>query len=208
MLFQRLLRKTLIPDICRRYFYEQGQISSSDNVREYFYFIDHQGMLFLDDAKMKNFTSCFKEKHFLSFFFRRIKKNTTGKYLENGFNFISPCGPEINFIRCEDTPIVFTHIVPDDDEDLLLYNHGNEKLNVSFNPENIYMVPSSGRIYYPTQSKKKFGPAGLISDKLSIAWNEEERFIFKYGDNGPPSHFRWRGTVHKLNKSLAPELKN
>lgn len=39
--------------------YEQGQ-SPEKGIREYFYFIDHQGQLFLDDAKMKNFTSCFK----------------------------------------------------------------------------------------------------------------------------------------------------
>ncbi|GIX82396.1 hypothetical protein CEXT_351071 [Caerostris extrusa] len=34
--------------------YIQGQ-SPEPNIREYFYFIDHQGMLFLDDSKMKNF---------------------------------------------------------------------------------------------------------------------------------------------------------
>ncbi|KAL5263047.1 hypothetical protein ACHWQZ_G008444 [Mnemiopsis leidyi] len=39
--------------------YMQGQLAN--NERQYFYFIDHQGMLFLDDARMKNFTSCFKD---------------------------------------------------------------------------------------------------------------------------------------------------
>ena len=47
--------------------YVQGQ-SPERGIREYFYYIDHQGMLYLDDARMKNFTSCFKEKHFLKFF--------------------------------------------------------------------------------------------------------------------------------------------
>jgi len=45
-------------------FYEQGQ-SPQKGIREYFYFIDHQGQLFLDDAKMKNFTSCFKGLYLL-----------------------------------------------------------------------------------------------------------------------------------------------
>ncbi|KAL5467675.1 hypothetical protein EMCRGX_G031938 [Ephydatia muelleri] len=40
--------------------YVQGQYSAP-NVREYFYYIDHQGQLFLDDAKMKNFITCFKD---------------------------------------------------------------------------------------------------------------------------------------------------
>lgn len=41
--------------------YEQGQYVGEQ--REYFYFIDHNGNLFLDDARMKNFTSCFKGAH-------------------------------------------------------------------------------------------------------------------------------------------------
>ncbi|KAK3729917.1 hypothetical protein QZH41_018073, partial [Actinostola sp. cb2023] len=39
--------------------YVQGQ-SPSPKVREYFYYIDHQGQLFLDDTKVKNFITCFK----------------------------------------------------------------------------------------------------------------------------------------------------
>ncbi|XP_077019412.1 UPF0598 protein C8orf82 homolog [Tamandua tetradactyla] len=40
-------------------FYTQGQ-SPEPRTREYFYFVDHQGQLFLDDTKVKNFTTCFK----------------------------------------------------------------------------------------------------------------------------------------------------
>ena len=57
--------------------YIQGQ-SPEARIREYFYYMDHQGMLFLDDSKMKNFTSAFKDKQFLKFFITRIKKNDTG----------------------------------------------------------------------------------------------------------------------------------
>uniref|UniRef100_A0A9L0J3E7 Leucine rich repeat containing 24 n=1 Tax=Equus asinus TaxID=9793 RepID=A0A9L0J3E7_EQUAS len=42
--------------------YTQGQ-SPEPRTREYFYYVDHQGQLFLDDSKMKNFTTCFKEVH-------------------------------------------------------------------------------------------------------------------------------------------------
>ncbi|XP_053710165.1 UPF0598 protein C8orf82 homolog isoform X2 [Synchiropus splendidus] len=39
--------------------YVQGQ-SPEPKVREYFYYVDHQGQLFLDDTKVKNFVTCFK----------------------------------------------------------------------------------------------------------------------------------------------------
>ena len=77
--------------------YVQGQYYSN-NIREYFYYVDHQGQLFLDDAKVKNFISCFQDREFLAFFFRQVKINNTGRY-ENDFPYVSPCGREKNFIR-------------------------------------------------------------------------------------------------------------
>ena len=62
---------------CHSASYIQGQ-SPEAKIREYFYYIDHQGMLYLDDSKLKNFTSCFKDKQFLKFFISRIKHNNTG----------------------------------------------------------------------------------------------------------------------------------
>lgn len=110
--------------------YEQGQ-KYDNKIREYFYYIDHNGMvrkvdhpmfhcnfhwpdlvrqLFLDDAKMKNFTSCFKDKKFLQFFFHRLRINETGRY-QDDFPYLSVCGRERNYIRCDDLPIVFTHVL-------------------------------------------------------------------------------------------------
>ena len=64
----------------------------------------------MDDAKMKNFTSCFKEKQFLKFFFTRLKVNDTGRFSKE-FPYYSPCGRERNYIRCDDLPIVFTNVL-------------------------------------------------------------------------------------------------
>lgn len=64
----------------------------------------------MDDTRMKNFTSCFKDKPFLKFFFERLKRNDTARYADT-FPFISICGRERNFIRCDDLPIVFTHFL-------------------------------------------------------------------------------------------------
>lgn len=65
--------------------------------------------LFLDDARMKNFTSCYKEVQFLKFFFTRLKKNDTRRYQD--FPYLSLCGKERNYVRCDDLPIVFTHVL-------------------------------------------------------------------------------------------------
>lgn len=114
---------------------------------------------------MKNFTSCYKEVNFLKFFFKRLKKNDTLRYHKD-FPFLSLCGKERNFVRCEDLPIVFTHII--DDDNLLSYNHGARFLTVDFQPESICMVPETGRIYHP--GPERIGGLGLLSDKLGIMW--------------------------------------
>ena len=49
------------------------------------------------------------DKKFLEFFFKRVKPNTTGRY-EADFPYVSPCGREMNYVRCDDLPIVFTHL--------------------------------------------------------------------------------------------------
>ncbi|XP_008569971.1 PREDICTED: UPF0598 protein C8orf82 homolog [Galeopterus variegatus] len=84
--------------------YTQGQ-SPEPRTREYFYYVDHQGQLFLDDSKTKNFITCFKDPQFLVAFFSRLRPNRSGRY-EAAFPFVSPCGRERNFLRCEDRPVV------------------------------------------------------------------------------------------------------
>lgn len=56
------------------------------------------------------FFFCSTEKKFLAFFFQRLRRNDTGLY-EEDFPYVSPCGRERNYIRCDDTPIVFTHVI-------------------------------------------------------------------------------------------------
>ena len=50
------------------------------------------------------------DKKFLEFFFKRVKQNTSGCY-ESEFPYVSPCGRETNYIRCDDLPIVFSHLL-------------------------------------------------------------------------------------------------
>ncbi|XP_069112642.1 UPF0598 protein CG30010-like [Argopecten irradians] len=179
--------------------YIQGQ-SPEPKIREYFYFIDHQGQLFLDDAKMKNFTSCFKEKDFLSFFFKRLKLNETTRYRAD-FPFLSPCGRERNYIRCDDRPIVYTHILDaptPGDLDLLSYGGAGTALTVKFEPQRICMLPNTGRVYHPASTS--LGGIGLI--KSSIAIEISQYFEFEKGENYPPTKFHWKGKTYTLTNEL------
>lgn len=187
--------------------YVQGQ-EPEPGVREYFYYIDHQGMLFLDDSKIKNFTSCFKDKQFLTFFFRRLKKNNTGRY-EDHFPFWSDCGKERNYIRGDDYPIVYTHLamkVPrgaSELEEHVCYGHAGDVLSFKFDPSKIFMA-ESGRVYHPAPSNG--GSVGLISSKLAIEISKN--FIFGQQDSISPTHFRWNEQVYTLDPNWIHLIKS
>uniref|UniRef100_A0A131Z6F3 Uncharacterized protein n=1 Tax=Rhipicephalus appendiculatus TaxID=34631 RepID=A0A131Z6F3_RHIAP len=194
--------------VIRNLHYDQGQ-ATKEYTREYFYFIDHQGMLFLDDSRMKNFTSCFKEKKFLEFFFRRLRYNDTGKY-EAEFPFISPCGREMNFVRCDDLPFVFTHIVqlPEESKEpgskgFLLHNHAGNLLKVEFTPQHLCMPAGTGRVYHP--APERAGGVGLIRSLLAIELSKHFTFADD-SEKSPPTHFDWDGTRYELSNSLLPVI--
>ncbi|KAF7992993.1 hypothetical protein HCN44_005774 [Aphidius gifuensis] len=169
--------------------YVQGQ-SPEARVREYFYYIDHNGMLFLDDARMKNFTSCFKEKKFLNFFFKRLKINDSNRYTKD-FPYLSLCGKERNFIRCDDLPIVFTHVINDSnsDNELFSYAYADDLLVVPFQPSKICMNIKTGRVYHP--ASEKIGGIGLVKSKFAIELSPY--FEFTNGEDKHPTHLTWRG---------------
>uniref|UniRef100_A0AC34QMK7 Uncharacterized protein n=1 Tax=Panagrolaimus sp. JU765 TaxID=591449 RepID=A0AC34QMK7_9BILA len=166
--------------------YRQGQWIN--NVREYFYYLDHNGQLFLDDARMKNFTSCFKDKRFLNFFFWRLKLTEKDEYQQH-FPYMSPCGKECNFLRCDDRPIVFTDL--HEDEDLFVYNCSTK--TVPFQPSKLCMFPN-GRLYHPAN----FDNYGLVKSKLA-----DELYIkFEFNDKGKPTHFHWKNERITLTNEL------
>lgn len=169
-------------------------------------------MLFLDDARMKNFTSCFKEKKFLAFFFKRLRKNETGRYAKE-FPFISLCGRERNFVKCDDLPIVFTRVITKhnetgEPEDWFSYAHADDLLMLPFEPKRIFMNIKSGRVYHP--APERAGGIGLVRSKLAIEFSAF--FDFENSESNPPTHFTWRGKRHELDcnwyKSLLGNLKN
>ncbi|KAM6921483.1 UPF0598 protein C8orf82 homolog [Xenentodon cancila] len=181
--------------------YVQGQ-SPEARIREYFYYIDHQGQLFLDDTKVKNFVTCFKDKQFLVFFFSRLKLNRSGRY-EEDFPFLSLCGRERNFLRCDDRPVVFTHLLqrPASDQKLLSFCGGAEKLSVLFRPETLYMHPVTGRVYHPCPERS--GGVGLVRSALAIELSPFFIYPPESSQSGQPTHFLWEGQELLLTNELA-----
>ncbi|XP_027715681.1 UPF0598 protein C8orf82 homolog [Vombatus ursinus] len=178
--------------------YTQGQ-SPDPKTREYFYYVNHQGQLFLDDAKVKNFITCFKDRKFLVFFFSRLRKNQSGRY-EDTFPFVSHCGNERNFVRCDDLPVVFTHLLADGlGPARLSYSGGGEALAVPFEPARLLPLPANGRLYHP--APKLAGGVGLIRSSLAF----ELSTCFQYPPGGAilPTHILWQGQKYPLTMDLA-----
>ncbi|KAK2702190.1 hypothetical protein QYM36_002587 [Artemia franciscana] len=160
--------------------------------------------LFLDDARIKNFTSCYKDKTFLKFFFSRIRINETGCHED--FPYISPCGRERNYIRCDDLPIVFTHLIYKDANPYLTYGLAGDDLCVKFNPNELTMYPDSGRVYHP--GLEDLNGVGLVCSNLAIEFSKY--FEFENGEESLPTHFRWNDEKIILQNtvlSLLEELK-
>lgn len=92
---------------------------------------------------MFNMATCLKEPKFLNFFFKRLVPNTLdegAQYLPS-YNYVSPCGRELNFVRAEDTGLVFQRL----EEGQLFYAPA---LSVPFQPEQL-CVSDDGRLYHP-----------------------------------------------------------
>lgn len=147
---------------------------------------------------MKNFTSCFKEKKFLRFFFNQLRTNTTDRYKE--FPFVSLCGKEKNFVRCDDYPFVFTNVlkknIGDQEEMTLAYNHAGDLLTLKFQPEKIFMLPETGRVYHPAPERAGF--IGLVRSKLAIEFSKY--FIFDEGESNPPTQFIYEDKTYELDR--------
>ncbi|XP_032037076.1 UPF0598 protein C8orf82 homolog [Aythya fuligula] len=197
--------------------YRQGQ-SPAPGTREYFYYIDHRGQLFLDDAKVKNFITCFKDERFLTFFFERLRPNRSGRY-EAAFPYLSPCGRERNYVRCEDRPVVFTRLLPPGTTgttsttssatgstaapQMLSYCGGGERLAVPFEPPRLALRPENGRLYHPAPARA--GGVGLVSSALADEWSQA--FEYGAGAGRPPTHFTWRGARYELSHELLALLR-
>jgi len=146
---------------------------------------------------------CFSEKQFLKFFFTQLKTNKTGRYTDD-FPYVSHCGREHNFVRCDDLPIVFTELLlqsATDSADTYHLTYAGGMLSVDFEPQHIVMLPDTGRVYHTGPANG--GGVGLIKSSLAIELSK----FFDFADGGSvPTHFVWQGQRYQLTKTVLTKL--
>ena len=83
---------------------------------------------------------------FLEIFFRNLRANTTARFRPE-FPFVSYCGREQNYLKCDDLPFVVTHL--DFASDLMQINSmkGASWL-IGFDANNVVLNEATGRLYY------------------------------------------------------------
>jgi len=158
----------------------------------YYYHIDLQGRLYIEDMLPKSITTSLKSPKFLNFFWKRLRPNESAES-KNDYPFISPCGTEMNFVRPADTPIVFDRLESVDGEDLLVYNANTYE---TFNPNGLVWKTKTNRIYHPVLKHSNLSPTlGLIKSHLAITLSEG----FSYEDSG--LYIEWKGTKYLIQTS-------
>ena len=193
-------------------------------VREYFYEINLQGHLHLAETKHKNFTTQFSDPKFLDFFFQRLlHKDQLPKKPKNlypnhntdpypGYDYISPCGIEMNWIKAHDCPIVFKRISPSsesgskssiNDHNLDWCKQYNLEwagtMKTVFEPSKLVKSKSTGGLYHPlpTVGCKLNRGYGLLESRLVISVfgdiiedgidsNGKENCYLRWGDESIP----------------------
>ena len=143
--------------------------------RNYFYVIDLKGQLFLEDCQFRNFTSCLKDPKFLSSFFQQLRQNNSGARATetsiidspSNYQYISPCGKEINFVSQEDPHSALGFIGLEETGDIteLIYpgNIAKEKLN----PVELAFSSETGRLYHTITALPRLkGCQGLLHPSL------------------------------------------
>ena len=156
--------------------------------REWFYYIDHKGMLFLEETEPKNYTSCLKDERFLDFFFDALRENDTGQFEE--YKYVSPCWGEANFIKVFAAPIVFRHM----DIDGKMHYAGSK--TEEFDPEKLF-IDDQGLLNHEIVSHENI-KVGSFDTNLACELSEN---LSEKNDpqTGKLAHFfEWEGREYKL----------
>ncbi|OAF69226.1 hypothetical protein A3Q56_03002 [Intoshia linei] len=189
-------------------FYSQGQLINN-RIREYFYFINNRGELFLQDSKYKTIATRYNDEKFLYNFFQNLRLNTSNRYKE--FKHVYLCEGERNYLICQDTPIVYTDLIDVRKDDCDKDNVSNQYLNqlyqtssdnlaliynnclrltTNFDPSKIN-VKTEGKIYYRNKYKSNSIVKSALADILA------QRFVFDCNDK-LPTHIEWNNYKYSL----------
>lgn len=132
--------------------------------RTYFYEIDGRGNLYHQGARLD-------QPAFLDFFYRNLRSNDTDSHPE--YAYVSPCGPELNFVRCAGSPIVFDRLEPASDLPGSAYRlfYNRCALSSDWHAERLH-VSTAGDLYYPAPvgNMGRFSPGLTLELGRSIEW--------------------------------------
>lgn len=165
-------------------FYEHH---STDKPKKYFYSIDLQGRVFLEETLPKNIATSLKNQAFLEFFFKHLtpSKERDLKLLppevRQDYPFVSHCGIERNFVRPADVAIVFDALEYDAHDESLKLHYGGS-LHQPFDPSCLAISQRSGRLYHEllrvgekegTPLHQQSGNFGLVKSSLAVALSDQ-----------------------------------
>jgi len=165
----------------------------------YFYFVDLQGRLFLEDTVPKTMATALKAPKAIDFFFNMLQRNTTGLHEE--YPFVSPCGDwETNFIKAAATPAVFVSLrQPETCEtavaDELVYG---TSLTVPFDPEMLRLCTDRGMLFHRLGTKR-VDTMALLRSQLTVHLSTHFQ-LFDAPKADVVGEFEWRGSLFPLRK--------
>jgi hypothetical protein len=127
--------------------------------RRYYYYVDLQGRLFLEDTLPKNIATSLKSEKMLDFFFKQIRPMRPSHERLAGvthsvaeYPWMSPCGKELNLIKAADTAVVFHDLHQCSSEGAWELHYGGS-LRVPFGIDKLRMS-QSGRLYHLFDHRK------------------------------------------------------
>lgn len=152
---------------------DQAFYDSEGVARRYYYFVDLQGRLFLEDTLPKNIATSLKSERMLDLFFAQIRpiqlshERLAGvAHVAAEYPWMSPCGKELNLVKAADTAVVFVDLQQGDGGGAWELHYGGS-LRVPFRPQDLRMS-ASGRLYH-LFDHRKMGNASVGLLRSSVA---------------------------------------
>lgn len=188
--------------------------------------VSAQGRLFLENTRPKNIATSLKSAKFLKFFFSHIRPNDPPSsslpptvkdenldhesFLE--YPYRSPCGREMNFIKCADRPFVFDDFFRDERSGDWRFAYGGGELTAPFRPSRLKISLSTGRLYHdgPTTASGDRGGGtteiALIRSQLAVEFGRSitvlDDPIERSGDGTDRAlvigEFEWNGKQYPI----------
>ncbi|TMW56010.1 hypothetical protein Poli38472_008658 [Pythium oligandrum] len=197
-----------LKDIKSEEFYDEQGVH-----RRYFYYIDLQGRLFLENTRPKNIATSLKSAKFLRFFYSQLRPNRLKQpdaprdeeineivpFLE--YPYRSPCGKEMNFIKCADRPLVFEDLRRSDATDKWEFVFGGGELTMPFDPAALKISLTTGRLYHDVETKRfprgDVESIGLVRSQLAVELGKTIHLLDDVEDD-VIGEFEWQEQLYPI----------